>query len=157
MLKHDSKLAHRSPHLQRKHLPGADTIDRLDVAGGRYHHEGPYDAALLARNLTAIASPVEAVRYTNEQALRATPCENIVDAVERHRPLDGTASIPPGMADRFGRIYDYEEGADLMRETGADYKRWPGLVSRVFVVTSSETVWASVQRLNHCLTDICAR
>ena len=32
------------------------------------------------------------------------------------------------MADRFGRVLDYEEGADLQREPGGDYRRWPGVV-----------------------------
>jgi len=31
------------------------------------------------------------------------------------------------MPDRFGRVLEYEEGADLMRERGADYRRWPGV------------------------------
>ena len=33
--------------------------------------------------------------------------------------------------DRFGRVYNYEEGADLMHEENADgpgYKRWPDKV-----------------------------
>ena len=43
-----------------------------------------------------------------------------------------TATIPAGARDMSGRIMDYEEGADLMREPDADggaYKRWPGVVS----------------------------
>jgi hypothetical protein len=42
--------------------------------------------------------------------------------------LEGVAIVPPGVADRFGRVLDYEEGADLHREPGADYRRWPGIV-----------------------------
>jgi len=126
--KHDMKLAHRSPHLRKKHLPGPDSIDRLDVGpAGRYHHEGPYDAALLARNTSWQTSPVAALSETNAEALRATPAENIRDAVERHRPLDGTAIVPPGSQDRFGRTYDYEEGDNLMITNGGNYKRWPGV------------------------------
>lgn len=72
-------------------MPGPDMIDRLDVAGyGKYHHEGPYDAALLARNTSWESSPIAAVTDTTEEALKATPRENILDAVRRHRPLDGT-------------------------------------------------------------------
>jgi len=128
MIIKDTKLAHRSPHLRKKHIPGADTIDRLDMVGGNYHHEGPYDAALLARNTSWESSPIAAVSASNEEALRATPRENIIDALERHRPLEGVANIPPGMPDRFGRVLDYEEGADLQREAGGDYRRWPGVV-----------------------------
>lgn len=129
----DNKKAHRSPHLNKRHLPGPDTIDRLDPAlGGRaYHHEGPYDAALLARNSSYKNSPVAALEETNSEALKATPKENIKDALERHKPLDGVAYIPPGMPDRFGRTYNYEEGADLMHEDAPDgpgYKRWAGKV-----------------------------
>jgi len=128
MLKHDAKLANRSPHLRKKHIPGPDTIDSLDTIGGSYHHGGPFDATLLARNTSNISSPVQAVRASNMEALRATPVERIKDSVERHRPLDGVATVPPGMPDQSGRVYKYEEGADLMIEDG-NYKRWPGVVS----------------------------
>jgi hypothetical protein len=132
-VKQEEKLAHRSPHLRKKHLPGPDSIDRLDVGpAGRYHHEGPYDAALLARNTSWESSPLAAVSDSNKEALRATPAENIRDAVEKHRPLDGTASVPPGMEDRFGRLYDYQEGDNLMITNGGNYKRWPGVVRHLF-------------------------
>ncbi|KAF7196772.1 hypothetical protein HII31_01911 [Pseudocercospora fuligena] len=130
-IRRDSLRAHRSPHLRKKHQPGADTIDRLDPAiGGRaYHHEGPYDAALLARNTSYKSSPVAALQNSNEEALKATPQENVKDSLDRHKPLDGVAVVPPGMSDRFGRTYNYEEGADLMHEDNPDgpgYKRWGG-------------------------------
>lgn len=129
MIKRDTKLAHRAPHLKKQAIPGADTIDRLDGIGGNYHHEGPYDAALYARNMSPLTSPVAAVAASNEEALKATPKEYIMDAIHGHRPLDGTAIVPPGMPDRFGRVYEYEEGTDMMRENGGNYKRWPGVVS----------------------------
>jgi hypothetical protein len=133
IIRKDSKKAHRSPHLRKKHQPGPDIIDRLDpVIGGRpYHHEGPYDAALLSRNTRPEYSPVAALRDSNQEALKATPPENIKDALERHRPLDGVAAVPPGLPDRFGRTYNYEEGADLLHEDAGDgpgYKRWAGKV-----------------------------
>ena len=133
IIRKDSKKAHRSPHLKKKHLPGPDTIDQLDPAiGGRaYHHEGPYDAALLARNNSFGISPVAALETTNAEALKATAPENVRDAVERHKPLDGVAQVPSGLPDRFGRTLHYEEGADLMHEDGPDgpgYKRWAGKV-----------------------------
>lgn len=128
MLKHDAKLANRSPHLRKKHIPGPDTIDSLDTIGGSYHHGGPFDATLLARNTSNISSPIQAVRNSNMEALRATPVERIKDSVERHRPLDGVATVPSGMPDQSGRVYNYEEGADIMIEDG-NYKRWPGVVS----------------------------
>ncbi|EOA89038.1 uncharacterized protein SETTUDRAFT_168242 [Exserohilum turcica Et28A] len=127
-LRHDEKVAHRAPHLRKKNFQGADVIDRLDKTSiGRYHHEGPYDAASIARNRDTRYSPLAAVKDSNEEALRATPRENIIDSIQRHRPLEGVANIPPGMADRFGRVLDYEEGADLQREPGGDYRRWPGV------------------------------
>lgn len=126
-IRQDTKAAHRAHHLRKKNFQGVDVIDRLDKAAPSYHHEGPYDAANFSRNLSWKHSPVAAVADSNEEALRATPRENIIDAVTRHRPLEGTANIPPGMPDRFGRVYDYEEGADLQREPGGDYKRWPGV------------------------------
>ncbi|CBX95595.1 hypothetical protein IAQ61_004423 [Plenodomus lingam] len=126
-IRKEVKVAHRAPHLRKKNFQGADVIDRLDRAGfSQYHHEGPYDAASLARNRNEKYSPVAAVRESNEEALRATPEENIKDALTRHRPLEGVANIPPGMPDRFGRVLHYQEGADLQREPGGDYRRWPG-------------------------------
>lgn len=126
MLRKHSTRAHRSPHLRKKHQPGADAIDRLDIASlGIYHHEGPYDAASRARNSHSSSSPLAITRRQNEEALRATPKEAIYDSVHRHRPLDGVAIVPPGTPDRFGRKYEYEEGPNLMLEGG--YKRWPGI------------------------------
>jgi len=132
-LRKESKPANRAPHLKKKHMPGADSIDALDrsVIGGAYHHEGPYDATLLARNTSYESSPVAAVKGTNEEAIRATPRENIKDSLDKHVPLQGTAIIPPGMAGLDGKAMRYEEGADLMREQdapGGAYKRWEGVV-----------------------------
>ncbi|KAF1992082.1 hypothetical protein K402DRAFT_443494 [Aulographum hederae CBS 113979] len=127
-LMREQRRARRAPHLQKRHMPGADTIDKLDSGAVRpYHHEGPYDAALLARNTSFASSPVAAVAETNAEALKATPKENIMDSLERHRPLDGVATIPPGGTDRFGRKYEYEEGGNQMIENGGNYKRWPGV------------------------------
>ncbi len=122
-------MADRAPHLRKQYIVGPDSIDHLDTVGGAYHHEGPFDATLLAKNLSSKTSPVEAVRRTNLEALKATPREMIQDSIERHRPLDGVAMIPPGMTDEHGRIYHYEEGTDMMIENGGNYKRWPGVVS----------------------------
>jgi hypothetical protein len=115
-LRREAKAADRSPHLKKKHLPGADTVDSLDdaVFGGAYHHGGPYDATLLARNTSYLSSPVEAVRGTNAEALRATPRENIRDALDKHVPLQGTSNIPPGMSGLDGKTMHYEEGADVV-------------------------------------------
>ena len=133
-LRKEAKADNRSPHLRKKHLPGADSIDSLGLIapGSLYHHEGPYDATLLSRNTNPKISPVEAVRRSNAEALRATPRENIRDTLDRHVPLQGTAVIPPGMAGIDGKPMRYEEGADLMREEDAEggaYKRWQGVVS----------------------------
>ncbi|KAF2146790.1 uncharacterized protein K452DRAFT_315009 [Aplosporella prunicola CBS 121167] len=123
-LRREEKLARRSPHLNKRHLPGPDTIDRLDQIGGKYHHEGPYDATLLARNTDIKTSPIAAVAESNAEALRATPRENIMDALEKHYPIEGTAAVPPGTRDRFGRVYNYREGEDMMIADGGNYKRW---------------------------------
>lgn len=107
MLKDDSKAAHKT---HRKRISGVDVIDSLDsVPGGKYHHEGPFDATLLTRNLVPTASPVAAVADSNREALRATPKEHIRDSLAFHRPLDGTARVPPGIPDEYGRVYEYEE------------------------------------------------
>ncbi|MCJ1225572.1 hypothetical protein MMC12_002221 [Toensbergia leucococca] len=127
IIKRDAKLANRAPHLRKNHTVGPDTIDSLDNVVGAYHHEGPFDATLLARNTSLLNSPVEAVSGTNEEALKATPREKIIDSLERHRPLDGVAVVPPGMTDQAGRTYNYREGANMMIEDGGNYKRWPGV------------------------------
>ena len=79
--------------------------------------------------MSLINSPVEAVSGSNEEALKATPREKIKDSIERHRPLDGVASVPSGLSDRNGNTYNYEEGTDLMIE--GNYKRWPGVASSI--------------------------
>jgi hypothetical protein len=116
-------------------MPGADTIDVLDSSfDDAYHHEGPYDATLLARNMDYKNSPVEAVKDSNAEALKATPMEHIRDALDKHVPLQGTAVIPPGMAGLNGNTMVYEEGADLMREPdapGGPYKRWEHIVCSI--------------------------
>ncbi|KAL8936142.1 MAG: hypothetical protein Q9216_005090 [Gyalolechia sp. 2 TL-2023] len=127
MIARDQKLAHRSPHLRKKQHIGSDSIDKLDLVGGAYHHGGPFDAASLARNQQYKNSPIEAVAATNSEALKATAEEKITDSIRKHRPLDGVAMVPPGQADRIGRVYKYEEGTDLMIEDGGNYKRWPGV------------------------------
>ncbi|KAF2013437.1 hypothetical protein BU24DRAFT_464219 [Aaosphaeria arxii CBS 175.79] len=127
-IRKDTTRAHRAYHLRKKNFQGTDTIDRLDDSTFSYHHEGPFDAANLARNKDWKHSPVAAVQSSNEEALRATPRENIVDALTKHRPLEGTANMPPGVPDKLGRVLHYEEGTDLHREPGVNaYKRWPGM------------------------------
>jgi len=66
------------------------------------------------------------------EAIKATPREFIDDSLTKHVPLQGTAVVPPGMADMRGHVMSYEEGADLMREKdapGGAYKRWDFVVS----------------------------
>jgi hypothetical protein len=118
MLRKDSKKAYRAPHLNKRHIPGADIIDRLDPTPNKlpYHHEGPYDAALLARNTNYKSSPIAALEESNREALKATPAEKIKDSLDKHQPLDGVAMIPPGERDQLGRVYNYEEGADMVHE-----------------------------------------
>ncbi|KAB5549963.1 hypothetical protein GE09DRAFT_1174696 [Coniochaeta sp. 2T2.1] len=133
-IKQDQRAAMRAPHLRNpRHKQPADTIDVLDQTGivdMPYHHEGPYDAASAPRNRKKLYSPLDAVKDSNEEAIKATPREYIQDSLTKHVPLQGTAVIPPGMRDMTGRRMDYQEGADLMREPdapGGAYKRYEGI------------------------------
>ncbi|KAJ5875148.1 uncharacterized protein N7473_012495 [Penicillium subrubescens] len=111
---------------RNSHLVNPDIIDELDdVTSYSYHHEGPYDAVCPERNRVSHHSPLEAVRESNEEALRATPRDKIIDCLHSHRPLDGTAYFPPGTTDRDGQTYEYEEGSNMMDEYGL-FMRLPG-------------------------------
>ena len=134
MLKQSNRAAERSHYTRHRPRQASETdiIDALDTIGGTYHHGGPYDATLLSRNMKKKYSPVAAVADSNREALRATPREFIQDSLQKHRPLQGTAIIPPGERDMNGYMMQYEEGADLMREPdapGGPYRRWGGRVS----------------------------
>jgi hypothetical protein len=135
-IKQEQRAAMRAPYLHNpRHRQPADTIDSLDHTGvvdAPYHHEGPYDATLASRNRKKRYSPLDAVKDSNEEAIKATPREYIQDSLTKHVPLQGTAVVPPGMRDMSGRTMEYEEGADLMRESdapGGAYKRYEGIVS----------------------------
>jgi hypothetical protein len=135
ILKKENKAADRHPHHRphRRHrssVSQTDQIDALDTIGGGYHHGGPYDATLMSRNLEEKYSPLAAVRDSNMEAIRATPKEFIQDSLQKHVPLQGTATIPNGGYDLSGNPMTYSEGADLMREAdapGGAYKRWDGI------------------------------
>ncbi|KAF7559020.1 hypothetical protein G7046_g5146 [Stylonectria norvegica] len=130
ILKKDHRAADRAPHLRKKSIPVTDIIDALDTIGGTYHHGGPYDATLASRNRNQKYSPVAAVQESNLEAIRATPSEYMADSLNKHMPLQGTATIPSGETDMSGRRISYEEGADLMREpdaAGGAYKRYDGI------------------------------
>jgi hypothetical protein len=128
IIKRQTRAADRAPHLRSPHRQQPrDTIDTLDHAGPLYHHAGPFDPVLAARNTDPKTSPVEAVKASNAEALRATPAEHLADSLTKHVPLQGTATVPPGLPDLAGRTMRYDEGADLMREPdapGGAYKRW---------------------------------
>ncbi|KAI1077378.1 hypothetical protein F5B20DRAFT_552255 [Whalleya microplaca] len=124
-----TKAANRTPHLRKKNIAHPDIVDALDETGigGYYHHDGPYDATLASRNKDKRYAPLEAVKYGNMEALKATPHEYVQDSLSRHVPLQGTAIIPPGHEDWNGNRMEYEEGDDLMRDPdapGGPYKRW---------------------------------
>jgi hypothetical protein len=130
--KRDHSVPHRrrTTHKYSRHsqLVQPDIIDQLDdVTSFSYHHEGPYDAARPERNRLSQYSPLEAVRESNAEALRATPHHKIVDALSSHRPLDGVAFYPPGTMDRMGQEYTYEEGSNMMNDYG-NFMRLPGVV-----------------------------
>ncbi|KAK7750090.1 hypothetical protein SLS62_007958 [Diatrype stigma] len=131
-IQHHVKVANRTPHLRKKNFVQTDVIDRLDNIGfgGAYHHEGPFDATLASRNRDKRYAPVDAVKTSNMEALKATPPEFVQDSLQKHVPLQGTAIIPPGEPDMFGRTLHYQEGPDIMREDdapGGPYRRWPGV------------------------------
>lgn len=134
VLKREARVADKPQHRRRRHGGSTDTdvIDSLDTIGGAYHHGGPYDATLASHNINQTYSPVAAVHDSNMEALKATPREYVQDSLRRHMPLQGTATVPSGTVDMSGRVMDYQEGADLMREAdapGGAYKRWDGIVS----------------------------
>ncbi|EPS31549.1 hypothetical protein PDE_06504 [Penicillium oxalicum 114-2] len=119
----------RRPHVRPPYTSQyvqPDLIDRLDDASFyAYHHEGPFDAASPDRNRVNKNSPIEAVKDSIEEALRATPRDKIIDTIQSHRPLDGVAFYPPGTTDREGQTYQYEEGSNMMDEYGL-FMRTPG-------------------------------
>jgi hypothetical protein len=138
MITREHRAADRAPHLHnhRRQQP-SDIIDLLDVTGPvpgvSYHHGGPYDATMKERNTNTKYPPVEAVRDTNLEALKATPAEFVQDSLVKHVPLRGTAVIPPGMKDLAGRTMEYEEGTDLTRDgdaLGGTYDSWEYMVSQ---------------------------
>ncbi|CAG8908893.1 unnamed protein product [Penicillium egyptiacum] len=128
--KREHSAAHRrrtNKYPRYSQLVQPDVIDRLDnVTNFSYHHEGPYDAARPERNRFSQSSPLEAVKESNAEALRATPHHKIADALNSHRPLDGVAFYPPGTTDRDGQEYSYEEGSNMMDDVAANFMRLPG-------------------------------
>jgi len=127
-IRHETIAANRSRHLRRAQHSGQDSIDNLDTSFlGGYHHDGPFEAASLARNRDLRSAPLAAIAGTNAEALKATPREMVIDSIRRHRPLHGVAYIPPGVEAPDGSKFYYEEGTDMNRFNGADYKRWPGI------------------------------
>ncbi|OJD13077.1 hypothetical protein ACJ73_09248 [Blastomyces percursus] len=135
-----NKPAHRPPPPPRPrhnstYVP-PDVIDYLDnITPFHYHHEGPYDAASPYRNRSRSRSgrnsnPVDALKSSNEEALKATPPGKIADCIWHARPLDGVAFYPPGSTDPEGNTYDYEEGWNMMTEDRGDFRRWPGMKFR---------------------------
>ncbi|CAK7218020.1 hypothetical protein SCUCBS95973_003348 [Sporothrix curviconia] len=119
-VRHNASASTRKHQSSRSSRPYTDTIDSLDRVGGVvYHHEGPYDATLAAVNKNKKKSPLEAVKDSNLEAIKATPPEYIQDSLVKHVPLQGTSIVPSGLPDRNGHVLYYEEGADLMREADA--------------------------------------
>jgi hypothetical protein len=77
----------------------SDVIDRLAHIAGPphiFHHEGPFDAAHPSRR-QSLYPPIDALIESNAQALAATPIDSIMRVLNQHHPIDGTASIRPGM------------------------------------------------------------
>ncbi len=75
------------------------------MPGRRSHHAGPFDPSLASRNYyqgKQGTAPMDAVQYTNQQALEATPQGAVYDSLRSHVPLQGTA----GMGVAMGNGYD---------------------------------------------------
>ena len=99
-----------------------DIIDLLDNTGNmHYHHEGPYDAVKPERNRNPTTSPVEATSGINEEALKATSPEKVIDSVFNGFPIDGTAYRSPGTTDLSGHVFAYEEGPNLYNDHISSY------------------------------------
>ncbi|KAK0667711.1 hypothetical protein QBC41DRAFT_323297 [Cercophora samala] len=138
MLSSSHRAANRHVRPTSSHKrPFADPIDQLDQSSpfSTYHHSGPYDPTLIPYNTNKKYSPLEAVKSSNDEAIKATPVEFVKDSLTKHVPLQGTAVVAPGERDVMTgrRMGEYEEGADLMREPsagGGAYRRWPGLEYR---------------------------
>ncbi|RMJ24090.1 Pal1 cell morphology protein [Aspergillus sp. HF37] len=112
---------HRSGSRHRKAMPvrtsrrgDEDNIDALDDAAfSLYHHEGPYDAATPARNKIPGQSPVLAFgdpstdsgKYSHEK------CTNNLDG---DSPRTEQVLPPPGVVDRDGRVYEYDDGSNVL-------------------------------------------
>jgi hypothetical protein len=129
-----SRRPHSSHHHRhhRRSRVNPDIIDQLDnVSTVQYHHEGPYDAVYPERNRCSQRSPIDALKESNEETLRATPMYKIIDSIKSHRPLDGVAYYPPGTTDPEGHTYQYSEGDNMMTEINGNFIRTPGIVSCV--------------------------
>lgn len=72
---------------------------------------------------------MHALKVSNEEALKATPRDKIMDSLRGNRPLDGVAYFPPGTPGVNGEVLDYEEGNNMMVEDRGNFKRIPGMVS----------------------------
>lgn len=72
---------------------------------------GPYDAVLAARQVPGNA-PVDALKTSNEETLKATPTSALHDSLEKHEPLDNVA-LRPGDYSEENLMYErYEDDPD---------------------------------------------
>lgn len=107
-------------------IPAPDPIDVLgSVLDTPYHHDGPFEATLLARQVPGRA-PVDALKWSNAQTIIATPAASWRDCFDSHYPLSGVAAYPPGK----GGLGEYEE-YDIQQRDG-DLGRYKHMVSRFF-------------------------
>ncbi|CCX30747.1 hypothetical protein FPQ18DRAFT_315873 [Pyronema domesticum] len=94
-------------------IPAPDPIDVLgSVLDTPYHHDGPFEATLLARQVPGRA-PVDALKWSNAQTIIATPAASWRDCFDSHYPLSGVAAYPPGK----GGLGEYEE-YDIQQRDG---------------------------------------
>lgn len=85
---HDSNT--RNDDRKRGHIPN-DQIDALDNILGSYHHEGPFDATLQARQ--QYRAPLDALKYTTQKAIAHTDPDSLRRSIATKTPLDGVAKV----------------------------------------------------------------
>ncbi|KAK4098507.1 hypothetical protein N658DRAFT_220351 [Parathielavia hyrcaniae] len=90
------------PHQRRDRRLPNDVISG-PFPGVTYHHGGPFDAVAMEFNANTMSAPIDAVRDSNMEALRATLAEYVKDSLTKHLPLQGTFRCHPAGDANFWR------------------------------------------------------
>ncbi|KAF3481969.1 uncharacterized protein GIQ15_04728 [Arthroderma uncinatum] len=96
-----------------------DFVDKMDTASEPYHHEGPFDFAARERIFLSDHPALQALQDSNEEDLKATPNDMILDSFHNHHPFDGVATFPPRSKSENGDLlsdpYYHQEERELRR------------------------------------------